>query len=127
MAVEFHIDQGVLQRMFRAPNGLVGRDIQRRAQLVAADARRRAPGSMPQYIPAPQMGTHGVEVSAVITCSHPAVHYVLKDTRPHPIYPIPPKKALRFTMNGRITFAKRVNHPGTTAQPFLQDALRQAL
>lgn len=127
MGIEIHFDDDVAVRMLRSPTGLVGRDIERRAGLVAEAARSRAPGSMPQYIPAPEMGTAGVEVSAVISCSHPAVHYVLKDTRPHPITVHPPKKALRFTVGGRLTFRKRVNHPGTTAQPFLQDALHQAL
>lgn len=125
--ISIQFDASVPQRMLRSPQGPVGRDIERRANLVAADARSRAPGSMGQYIPAPEMGTAGVEVSAVITCTHPAVHYVLKDTRPHSIRPIPPKRALRFTVGGRITFAKHVNHPGTKAQPFLQDALHQAV
>jgi len=125
--VAFNFDDAVLQRMLRSPTGPIGRDIERRASLVAQDARSRAPGSMPQHIPAPEMGRTGVEVSAVISCNHPAVHYVLKDTRPHPIRPIPPKRALRFTVGGRITFAKHVNHPGTTAQPFLQDALHRAV
>lgn len=123
----FDFDDAVVQRMLRSPTGPVGRDIERRANLVAGDARGRAPGSMPQYIPAPEMGRTGGEVSAVISCNHPAVHYVLKDTPAHPITVHPPKKALRFTVGGRITFRKTVNHPGTTAQPFLQDALHQAV
>lgn len=34
-------------------------------------------------------------------------------------------QALRFTAGGRVVFAKRVNHPGTKARPFLFPAWEQ--
>lgn len=45
-------------------------------------------------------------------------------TRPHQIRPRS-AKALRFRVGGRIVFARVVNHPGTKARPFLDDALKQ--
>lgn len=52
----------------------------------------------------------------------PMVH---DGTRPHQIRPKRPDGVLRFRMGGRIVYAKVVNHPGTRARPFLDDALRQ--
>lgn len=50
--------------------------------------------------------------------------YVNDGTRPHTIRP---KKgeALRFTVGGRVVFARVVHHPGTRARPFLDKALRE--
>lgn len=52
----------------------------------------------------------------------PMVH---DGTRPHVIRPKSSGGVLRFRMGGRIVYAKYVNHPGTKARPFLDDALRQ--
>lgn len=52
----------------------------------------------------------------------PMVH---DGTRPHQIRPKRPDGVLRFRVGGRIVYAKVVNHPGTRARPFLDDALRQ--
>lgn len=52
----------------------------------------------------------------------PMVH---DGTRPHQIRPKSPGGVLRFRMGGRIVYAKVVNHPGTRARPFLDDAVRQ--
>lgn len=51
--------------------------------------------------------------------------YVHDGTRPHQIRPRNPGGALRFRMGGRIVFARVVNHPGTRARPFLDQALRE--
>lgn len=50
--------------------------------------------------------------------------FVNDGTRPHQIRP---KNAsvLRFTVGGRVVYAKVVNHPGTRARPFLDRALRE--
>jgi hypothetical protein len=63
-------------------------------------------------------GMHGV-----ITCTHPAVRFVLDGTRPHTIRP---KRAsvLRFEVGGEAVFAQRVRHPGARANNFLARALR---
>jgi len=50
--------------------------------------------------------------------------FVNDGTRPHVIRPRR-AKALRFTVGGRVVFAKVVNHPGQRAQPFLDRALRE--
>ena len=50
--------------------------------------------------------------------------YVHDGTPPHVIRPRR-ARALRFTAGGRVVFAARVNHPGTKAGPFLDQALRE--
>jgi hypothetical protein len=49
----------------------------------------------------------------------------LRGTPPHTIRPRR-RTALRFIVGGRVAFATRVRHPGTTANPYLQRALRAA-
>lgn len=44
-------------------------------------------------------------------------------TSPHVI--LPKGKALKFKVGGKTIFAKRINHPGTNAQPFFRPALDQ--
>ena len=51
--------------------------------------------------------------------------FVRKGTAPHVI--VPRKgKALRFVIGGQVVFAKRVNHPGTKANPYHVRALSSA-
>lgn len=52
--------------------------------------------------------------------------WIHEGTRPHEIRPRR-AKALRFTIGTRVVFARRVWHPGTTANPFLRDAIREEL
>ena len=43
--------------------------------------------------------------------------YVREGTDPHEIRPRF-KEALRFEVNGEVVFAKKVNHPGTSPNPY---------
>ena len=45
--------------------------------------------------------------------------FVEKGTRPHMIYPVR-ARALRFVVDGKVVFARKVRHPGTRAQPFVK-------
>jgi hypothetical protein len=75
-------------------------------------------------------------LSGVIWCDHPAVFYVLNGTRPHVITPRREfssrrgkngrrrRAVLRFEVGGEVLYRRRVFHPGTRANPFLQRALR---
>lgn len=78
----------------------------RKTEEVAMAARALAPGSMKEHIRALPSAGLGLVIS-----DHPATMYVIYKTRPHKIYP---RRAsvLRFKMNGKIVFAKSVNHPG---------------
>ena len=51
--------------------------------------------------------------------------FVRKGTAPHVIVPRR-AKALRFMIGGNVVFARRVNHPGTAANPYHTRALSSA-
>ncbi|MGW2766255.1 hypothetical protein [Streptomyces sp. NPDC001275] len=122
MSVELHLEPGRLARMLRMRNGIVERRLAARTSRVAAIARAEAPGSMGRHIDWHiKEGPRGLQ--AVITCSHPAVRYVIEGTRPHIIRPRR-AKALRFEVGGHVVFSAYARHPGTRPNPFLQRALR---
>lgn len=60
-----------------------------------------------------------VEIGA--TAGHAA--HVEYGTRPHEIRPVR-ASVLRFEIGGRVIYTKRVQHPGTRAQPFVRPAAK---
>jgi hypothetical protein len=124
----FRLEPGRIERMLRLPDGMVYRNMERRVRRVEAEARRLAPGSMGRgnnLRVALQRGPGG-EFRGVVSVHHPAVLYVLFGARPHLIRPIR-AQALRFTVGGRVVYAKLVHHPGYQGRNFLAMALRSAL
>jgi hypothetical protein len=126
VSTEFNLHRTAIQRMLHLPGGLVYRDMERRVRRVEAEARRRAPGSMGDYITVAIRSGSGGDFQGVINSRHPASLYVLGGTRPHVIRPVR-ARALKFDVGGRTVFAKVVMHPGTQPNRFLQEALRAAL
>lgn len=53
-----------------------------------------------------------------------ALGIILEGTDAHPIDPHKPPNALAFTWKGEAVVFAHVNHPGTTKNPFVQDAMR---
>lgn len=124
MSVEVTIDRSRLERILRAPNGIVSRTLRRRTDKVARRARQLAPGSMARMITSEvTTGTGGLV--GVVTCHHHATQYVIWGTRPHTIRPRR-RRALRFQAGGRTVFADVVHHPGNAPNNFLARALREA-
>jgi hypothetical protein len=123
--VQFNLDRGRIERMLHLPGGLVYRNMERRLRRVEAEAKRRAPGSMGAGIRS-SIRSNGGDFQGVITSTHPATIYVVGGTRPHIIRPVR-ARALRFTVGGRVVYAKIVHHPGTAANNFLAASLRAAL
>ncbi len=126
MASILRIDWAAVDRMLNSPTGTVGKDCQQRADRTAARARQFAPGSMSERIPPPRVERTAGGPSAEIAVRHHAVGYVINGTRPHQIRPRT-RQALRFTVGGRVVFAKIVNHPGTKPDDFMNKALPAAL
>jgi hypothetical protein len=119
------IDRTRLERLLRLPGGLVYLNMQRRVRRAEEAARRLAPGSMKVGISSRVDRQRG-EITGYVTSSHPATIYVIKGTRPHVIRPVR-AQALRFTVGGRVVYARIVHHPGTRPNDFLIIALRSAL
>lgn len=126
VSVDFRISQSRVARLLRLPGGAVDRSLRRRVERVQRAAEARAPGTMAQGIRSSIRYTHAGPVGTV-TSSHPATIYVVNGTRPHIIRPRRPGGVLRFEIGGRVVYARYVNHPGTTKNDFLRDALRAAL
>ncbi|MER7488715.1 hypothetical protein ABTY20_22980 [Streptomyces sp. NPDC126497] len=101
-----------------APDSPVMKELIRKARRVQRNARRMAPGRMGRQVRAVVVGRH-VRVES----NHPATLYVHNGTRRHVIRPRN-RQVLRFTVKGRVVFARVVNHPGTKPNPFMTKALR---
>jgi hypothetical protein len=127
VSTSFQLDRSRIQRILRLPGGMVHRNMERRVRRVEAEARRRAPGSMGNTIRAQIQRGPGGEFRGVISVRHPAALYVINGARPHMIFPRRPGGVLRFTVGGRVVYARYVNHPGNKPNDFLRQALRAAL
>lgn len=129
VSTSFELHRGRIERMLRLPGGIVYRNMERRVRRVEAEARRLAPGSMGQgtNITSQIRSGPGGEFRGVINSRHPATLYVLYGTRPHRIEPRRPGGVLRFMVDGRVVYARYVNHPGTKPNNWLREALRAAL
>lgn len=64
--------------------------------------------------------------SVKVISTNPHSVLVHNGSRRHFIRPRNPRGFLRFEQNGRIRYAKIVNHPGYKGDPFLTKALRDA-
>ena len=64
----------------------------------------------------------GQEATIEATAKHAS--FVEYGTRAHIIRP-KSKKALAFNSGNKMTFAKKVNHPGTKARPFMEPAFNR--
>ena len=96
------------------------------AQQMTSDLKRTAPVDTAEL----QRKT-GVEVTAATEQRITAVasieveyaEFVTMGTRPHIIRPRRPDGVLVFQSGGQTVFAKKVNHPGTTANPFFDNVV----
>jgi len=125
--VTVRVNPGRIARLLRLPGGGVERDIQRRTERVATEARRLAPGSIADNISA-SIGRQRGEISGSVTARHPAIGYVVNGTAPHQIQPRQnrPNARLRFVVDGRVVYATLVNHPGSRPNDFMVRALQAA-
>lgn len=126
VSTSFRLDRSRVARLLRLPGGLVDRSLRRRVERVQRAAETLAPGSMGRGIRT-RIDYRTDGAVGVITSTHPATIYVVNGTRPHIIRPRRPGGVLRFTIGGRVVYARFVNHPGTRPNGFMIEALRQAL
>lgn len=116
----------------------IGRSIDRRIANFVAQAVTHAPyrpdnatgEHLALAIDAVRMPDEGARLIARVG-THPGSHqrgyaYIVHEgSRPHPIRPRAPRKSLAFRVAGRLVIAQRVNHPGTTPDPFLTRWIRE--
>lgn len=71
------------------------------------------------------VSSSGMSADGEVRIDVPYAAVVVEGSRPHIIEPRR-KKALRFKSGGETVFAKRVHHPGTKPNPFMETAIRPA-
>jgi len=123
-----YVEDVTALRAFLSWEGAPGRDFERRMKTLAyrqsGDAPRRT-GRMAGLIGPRRLQSDfgrylegGAGVNVASTRAKGYAQFVSSGTRPHVILP-KRGKALRFVIAGRTVFARRVNHPGTAANPYL--------
>jgi hypothetical protein len=116
------IDRSKLDNLARKGSAAIVQRITLRAAAIAAAT---APGHMGQTVRPIFKGSKANPLGIVMV-DHPAATYVMNGTSPHPILPRKPNGVLRFTMGGKVVYARSVQHPGTKPNPFLWRALLAA-
>ena len=118
-----NLDQAALHQvgMERARmlvNKITRQTLNRSAVLCPVDTGRlRASGSM-------RIAERGSAVVGQVEYTADYAAAVHNGTRPHVIVPRR-GRYLRFQVGDRTVYARRVNHPGTPARPYLATALRE--
>lgn len=122
--VSVTLDASRFQRLLTAVGGPGERLLRRRAERVAALARRYAAGhgSIPEGI---IVGPYR-DGSIKVISTNPHTLYVHNGTPRHIIRPRRRGGFLRFQVGGRVVYARVVNHPGYRGDPFMTRALRDA-
>lgn len=76
--------------------------------------------------PDPVRRTGPWSIDTGVSADAPYAAPVHEGARPHVIRPRH-ARFLRFEVEGRVVFARRVNHPGQRAQPFLSNAVHRVV
>jgi len=137
----FRIDEGGFQEAFRSWNGMTGRFMEERGQVLCAKAQADAPvgepgeGHQPGLLkasittyPTTDNGELCIRVGTEPEVDEGNIGYayfVHQGTRSHPILPVRAKK-LRFVVDGHVIYARKVNHPGNAPNPYLSRFLPEA-
>lgn len=131
LSIQLQNADRLLAAFKRAPQEgrqLFSEALERTAAFVVSSAAKAAPvgnykggGNLRQSIRYAQAGQASFRV--IVNAEYGV--YVDQGTRPHIILPRR-KKMLAFQKDGRWIFAKQVNHPGTKANPFFSNAVRDA-
>jgi hypothetical protein len=86
--------------------------------------RQEAPVRTGEMRRSVQQRSSGLEGEVMVGA--PYAVFVASGTQPHIIRPVR-AQALRFEVGGDVVFAKRVQHPGTQPNPFVERAARRLL
>lgn len=136
----FIFNERELRDLLEDEDGPVGRYLARCGEIVTQGAKRRAPvsrrgslGRSPGYLRSKihwkfgrdQLGMYVDILSPALTPQGaPYGLFMEVGTRPHKIYPRPPRTMLRWIAeDGTPRWAREVKHPGTKPMPYLRPAL----
>lgn len=118
-------DDGDWQQLIRAGQQVLSRTVGYTAQEFARNVRRNAPVDHGRLAGSWKLD----KISDEAWRLHTNVVYAETVSKGQPPHEIVPKtaKALRFEVNGQVVFAKRVKHPGTAGNPYVEESFAQAL
>lgn len=121
------IDEGALQTHVMGRLDLFAKGF---VSTVSATAKSIAPvrtGRLKASIhPDPVRRSGPWRIDTGVSADAPYAAPVHQGARPHVILPRN-ARVLRFEVGSRIVFARRVNHPGQRAQPFLSNAVHRVV
>lgn len=130
MADRFEIHEPSYRLVFESRDGLVGRDLDRRALRIEQAAKAQVgvqTGNLQRSIKRTWTRSNGQKLSVSVGSNqrHAALHH--EGTRPHVIR-ARNSSSLRYEADsGEVVFAKSVVHPGTRPNRYLTDNLRLAV
>lgn len=120
--------EGAVDRLLNQPGGEVGKYLKVKGNEILTSARSRV-GVRTGRLRASLHMRHLRDARGQYLWIGSDVSYALdhhEGTRPHMIVP-KTGKTLRFVSKGRVVYAHAVRHPGTKANRYLADALRDKL
>lgn len=122
------INAGKLEALLLAPEGMawkkvidLGRKVTNRAKVLAPVDTGTLRNSIASD-PVPKREGTRLTINVQATANY--AYHVNNGTTPHVIRP-KNKKALRFSVGGKIVFSKWARHPGSKARPFMTNALKE--
>lgn len=127
-SITFSINKSGVQQETTGSSGSVMRLVQRTVDEAESLAVQSAPvdkgGLRGSHVKSPIIST-GTQVIGGVEAQTDYAMFVHEGTRPHVIVPRR-AKVLAWQSNSGVAFAKRVNHPGTKAQPWLAKSAEAA-
>lgn len=127
------LDQAALDRLLRSRNGPVGRElgrvggfVTREAQQISRERLNRRSGLYERSFSTTTLRA-GRDLRTRVTNTAPYATILERGSRSHVILPRKPGGVLVFKVGAQTVFARKVNHPGTSAYRVLESALRRGL
>jgi hypothetical protein len=124
MAYKLIIDGLAVENMLHSPDGLIGRYMIGKSQVVQNAAVRDCPkrtGRLSESI-VKRFYDSDDGFTVVIAALQPYALYVHEGTKAHTVYP-KKAKALRWYVDGKPVFAMKANIPARAGRPFLSQNL----
>lgn len=125
--VVFVPDKRAIQALLHGKGGMVYTDINKRALRVQTAAKRQVgvrTGRLKRSIHVNMRSRPNTEALVGSNVRYALLHH--NGSRPHPIE-AKPGRMLTFRVGGRRVFVRRVLHPGTKPNPYLQSSLFLAI
>ena len=119
-----------LAQLLQSPTGAVGKYIYLLTEATEQDARTLCPYDSGELQDSIESRVTTPPLRGEVSAGGPSAPYAVavhEGTRPHEITPKSASILVFPTSAGTMVYTPRVSHPGTTAQPFLWDALKAVI